>query len=150
MSLTKASMALLALISAPVVTLAAPHTTHQVSAATGEWQGRMVVTSANQAGYFTDIAGNQKLGPLVDFRLEAKRPYQFGFAFDLPGTDFNVSYVVTLVKQPTVMAPLFASPTCQFNVSAKGPANPDVRVESYNGAKCHFTITGHGEDFYVG
>ncbi len=39
---------------------------------------------------------------------------------------------------------------CQFDVSAKAPADPDVRVEQYNGAKCNYTINeGVGENFEV-
>lgn len=144
---------LLSAVCLPVFVLAAgPHTTHEISAKTGEWAGCLVMASPHEAGYFTDVSGEQKWGSQVDFELKETAPFAFGFAFELPGTDFDVSYTVTLVKKSEVNglgSPLFASPACQFNVSAKGPANPDVRTESYHGADCRYIITGHGEDFLV-
>lgn len=128
-----------------------PHTLHTVTAQDGVWKGRLVITSANENAYFTDANGN-KIGEIYDFTLSStKAPFKYGFGFASPA-DFNVSYVLTLYQPDnnggnTVM---FASKACQFNVSAKGPADPDIRVEPYNGAKCDYTVVpGVGENFTV-
>lgn len=133
-------------------TNAAVHTSHHVSATEGSWKAQLVIASPDEKGYFTDQSGNS-MGSLYAFDVHADQdPVLFGFGFDFPGTDFDVSYTVTLIKQKQTDAHgvMFASPACQFNVSAKGPANPDIRVESYNGAQCHYHITSTGEDFIAG
>ena len=112
------------------------HTWHHVSAVDGHWTTQLVIASADEKGYFTDAAGTV-MGPLYAFDVQSDQaPALFGFGFDIPGSDFDISYTVTMVKQKASSNSVqFVSPTCQFNVSAKGPANPDVRVETYNGAK---------------
>lgn len=128
------------------------HTWHHVTATEGHWKTQLVIASADEKGYFTDQAGSKK-GQMYAFDVQSGHaPALFGFGFEFPGTDFDVAYTVTMVKQQQSAAHrvLFSSPACQFNVSAKGPANPDVRVESYNGAQCHYTIISSGEDYTVG
>lgn len=127
------------------------HTMHEITADTGHWVGRLVLSSAGEGGYFTNEAGTD-LGPLVDFSVDVNMPYVFGFGFK-KGTDFNVSYVLTLYKSQSKenVGVGFSSKACQFNVSARSPANPDIHVISYNGATCHRDIVqGKGENFSVG
>ena len=125
-----------------------PHTLHTVTAQDGAWQGRLVITSED--GYFTDANGNDK-GQRYDFTLNAKAPFEYGFGFG-SSADFNISYVLTLYQPANKggNAVMFASKACQFDVSAKSPANPDIRVEPYNAAKCDYTVVpGVGENFTV-
>lgn len=127
---------------------AAPvHTWHHIKSLTGNWAGRLVITSANENAYFTDKDGH-KVGQLYNFSLNAQTPFLFGFGFSNP-TDFNVSYVLTLYQVDSQHT-MFSSKACQFDISAKAPAEPDIRVESYNGAKCKYKITTTGEDYKVG
>ncbi len=121
------------------------HTWHKINAANGNWSGRLVITSANENGYFTDAFGNNK-GATYDFKVNNPIPFTFGFGFGFPA-DFNISYTLTLYKTSFIN---FSAATCQFNISAKSPANPDIRVEKYNGAKCNYTITSKGENFQIG
>lgn len=129
-----------------------PHTWHKITASNSSWAGRLVITSANQKAFFTDQDGNNK-GSLYDFNALAKQPFIYGFG--VTDADFNVSYALTLYQTDTAhdqfINPSFSNKACQFNVSAKGPADPDIRVEEYNGAKCQYTvIPGVGEYFYIG
>ncbi|MDF1761663.1 MAG: hypothetical protein P1U40_14110 [Coxiellaceae bacterium] len=126
------------------------HTHHYVRANGGSWKGMLSFTSPDEAGYFADKDGN-KLPAQPQFTLSAQQPYYFGFGFAIPGTDFDVSYVLTVVKskQSGVSASHFASPSCQFNVSASSPGHPDVRISTYNGAKCQYLDNGQGGDFQV-
>jgi hypothetical protein len=120
------------------------HTWHDVVSEKGDWQGRLVISSSNQKGFFTDSSG-QKKGEIYDFSLSDSAPFVFGFGFDFDGTDFDVSYTLTLYQTS------FASKACVFNVSAKGPAQPDVRIEKFNGASCDFEVVhGRGENFKAG
>ncbi|CAE7754213.1 ANKRD17 [Symbiodinium microadriaticum] len=42
----------------------------------------------------------------------------------------------------------FTSMACVFVITAKGPAQPDVRAESFNGAICHWQVNpGYGENY---
>ncbi|MDF1797390.1 MAG: hypothetical protein P1U63_12720 [Coxiellaceae bacterium] len=126
------------------------HTHHHVRATDGDWSGMLSFTSPHEAGFFTDKDDN-KLPTQPVFSLSSQVPYYFGFGFSIPGTDFDVSYVVTVVKSKHngLASPHFASPTCQFNVSASSPGHPDVRVSTYNGAKCQYLDNGQGGDFQV-
>ncbi len=128
------------------------HTHHYIRTNGGHWNGMLSFTSPNEAGYFTDKS-DRKLPLQPTFTLDPSSPYYFGFGFSVPGTDFDVSYVVTIVKKSQslhqVAGPMFASPTCQFNVSASSPGHPDVRISTYNGAKCQYLDNGQGGDFQV-
>lgn len=117
------------------------HTWHDVVSKEGAWSGRLVISSGDQKGYFTDSQA-KKVGQLYDFHLGTDNPFVFGFGFDFDGTDFDVSYTLTLYQTS------FVSKACVFNVSAKGPAQPDVRIETFNGAKCDYVVVhGRGENF---
>lgn len=126
------------------------HTWHQIKTTNGSWNGRLVITSSNEQAYFTDQNGSNK-GEIYDFVLtKGISPFVYGFGFE--NADFNVSYVLTLyqVAGGKKHAVRFSSKACQFDVSAKGPANPDIRVESYNGASCSYAIVhGMGENFKI-
>jgi len=133
-----------------------PHTMHNINVTDeGNWQGRLVITSADEPAYFTDQSGANK-GEMYDFTLNKETsPFVYGFGFDT-GADFNVSYTLTLYESTNKTAALlgksqFTSKSCQFNVSATGPAKPDIKVEKYNGSSCTFNIdSGVGENFLVG
>ena len=125
------------------------HTFHHITITSGSWSGQLVITSPGENAYFTDATGNKK-GSLYSFdHLTAVTPFAFGFGFAEPDTDFDVSYTLTLVEKAAKNSQ-FVSKACQFNISAKGPANPDIRTESYNDADCHYQVTGKGEDYTVG
>lgn len=119
------------------------HTWHDIVSKEGRWSGRLVISSGFQNAYFTDSQA-KKTGQLYDFHLEEGTPFIFGFGFDFDGTDFDVSYTLTLYEVG------FVSKACVFNVSAKGPAQPDVRIERFNGAECEYQVVhGRGENFEV-
>jgi hypothetical protein len=129
------------------------HTWHKITADNGTWNGRLVITSSDQDAYFTDNGGINK-GQTYDFKLtKTTSPFTYGFGFNLQHADFNVSYVLTLYQPADQFSQhglMFSAKACQFNVSAKGPANPDIRVEEYNGAKCLYSIVPNtGENFEV-
>lgn len=125
------------------------HTFHHVTVSSGDWHGQLVITSPGEDAYFTNASG-ENYGSMWAFDpVTPQAPFTFGFGFIEPGTDFNASYTLTMVKK-VFTGPQFVSKACQFNISAKGPANPDIRTETYNGADCHYTITDKGEDYSVG
>lgn len=125
------------------------HTWQYITAKNGFWQGRLVMASANEKGFFTDANGHGK-GQIYDFQLNPDKKFKFGFGFDVTQTDFNVSFTLTLYKTSNAFgSPLFTSPACVFNITAKSPANPDIRVEKFHGAICSYVVTGYGENFYV-
>ena len=122
------------------------HTLHKVVATKANWKGRLVIATPYENAYFVTDA--QDRGQVYDFHLSSNQPLNYGFAFR-PGTDFNVSYTVTLVQDAAEAN--FVNKACVFNVSAKGPANPDIRVQAFNGAECNFKVVeGVGENFTVG
>ena len=131
------------------------HTLHHINDANhASWQGRLVIASANEPAYFTNKNGVNE-GEIYDFTLNNKTaPFVYGFAFKR-GANFNVSYTLTLYQsthhfEGPLSHSFFSSKGCQFNISAKGPAQPDIRIEKYNGAICSFKIVpGQGEDFTV-
>lgn len=125
------------------------HTWHQIKVDNGQWQAKLVITSANEQAYFTD-KNSVNEGDSYSFALtSAASPFVYGFGFT--NADFNVSYVLTAYEVTGENTAMFAAKTCQFDVSAKGPAQPDIRVEKYNGAQCSFNIvSGVGENFEIG
>ncbi len=144
------ALAVAACLSVGTAQAGGSHTMHQVTASNGVWQGQLVFTTPGEAGFFTDAQGNKVASPYAFKEDHSQAPFEFGFGFTLPGTDFDVSYTLTLVKKPSGGAlPQFVSPACQFNISAKGPANPDIRTESYNGADCSYKVTSKGENYFV-
>ena len=117
-----------------------PHIWQTVSATQGNWQGKLQMI--NQGGYFVNCEGNQ----INQFSINKGQSFDFGFSFD-KGDNFDVAYVLTLVlKTP----PAFVSKACVFVITASAPAQPDVRVSSFNGAKCDYNIAhGKGGGFIV-
>ena len=140
------------LASSSCLALAAkPHTTHTITSHGGTWHGKLVITSANQPGYFLDNNG-QNHGNSWAFDLTSNQPtLHYGFGFNV-GATFDISYSLNLYKGSSYANKLgFSSQACEFVVTAKGPAKPDVQVIPYNGAKCRVTDPDKtGVDFEVG
>lgn len=134
-------MILVSLLSAFSTTNASPpHTWHTVNATQGTWQGKLQML--NQGGHFVNREGSQ----ISEFSINKEQSFDYGFSFD-KGDDFDLSYALTLVLKTS---PAFVSKACVFVITASGPAKPDIRVSSFNGAKCEYKVVhGRGEDFSV-
>ena len=102
------------------------HTWHDITAEQGEWQLSMRYIS--EQGEFM----NRDCLPQYDAIVDPNQSHRYGTVVTDDNT-FDIAYTVTLVKQTENQ---FVSPACVFIVSAKGPAIPDVVIQSYNGAKC--------------
>ena len=129
------------------------HTQQTVFAQNEHWVGHLDITSGNELGFFTN--GNEvNLGEHYQFNLNSNTPFKYGFGFKEPGTDFNIAYTLTLYKTVANsdgnLNTTFTAPACVFEITASSPANPDITVMHYNGASCHWTSTGIGENFTVG
>jgi len=117
------------------------HTWHVITSKGGTFNGSLQVI--NEKATFVKPDGT----PLNTFILTPEQPVKFGFSFD-PNDDFDVAYTLTLTEQDSFKH--FVSKTCLFVITAKGPAQPDVRYFAYNGATCSSTVVkGVGEDFSV-
>ena len=132
---------LLALLSG--LTYANPvHTWHTISSKRGEWNARLQMI--NQGGGFVTPQGES----INAFQISPGHTQDYGFSFDR-GDDFDVAYTLTLTEKNNGYA-FFQSKACVYVITARGPANPDIRVSEFNGAQCHYTIvSGRGEDFEV-
>jgi hypothetical protein len=133
---------LIALLLATSVTYASDevHTWHVISTKAGTWAGRL--QAINEKIKFV----KPDLSAVSAFNISPNQPLKFGSVFD-PNDDFNVAYTLTLTQQSITA---FSNKSCVFVVTAQGPADPDVRFFSYNGATCSTTtVPGVGEDFYV-
>lgn len=120
------------------------HTWHNVNAANGSWHGQLQMIS--EKGSFVGPDGTT---PLSQFSITPSQPQKFGFSFDM-GDDFDVAYTVTMIEKSESSSSNFTSKTCVFVCSAKGAAQPDIRVSSYNGATCDWkAVPGVGEDYFV-
>ena len=120
-----------------------PHTWHTVSTASGTWEAKLQML--NQGGSFVTREG----ALINDFAISPSHSQDYGFIFD-DGDDFDVAYSLTMVEKSS-NALLFKSKACVYVITASGPAKPDIRVSSFNGAKCDYkVIHGVGEDFMVG
>lgn len=118
------------------------HTWHVISSTNGEWHGNLRMI--NEIGSFV---GEDGVSSIDSFSVSTQKPLKYGFIFD-PSDDFDVTYTLTMT-QDDVKA--FTSKACVYVITAKGPAMPDIRPVSYNGAKCDYnTVHGVGEDFTVG
>lgn len=116
------------------------HTWHTITAQNGTWNGTL--SSINEESKFETADGS----PIHNFTVDADHPIRYGFGFD-HGADFNIAYTLTLTQQDTQR---FSSKACVFVITARGPANPDIRVEEFNGAKCSWVVVPHvGEDFNI-
>jgi hypothetical protein len=117
-----------------------PHTWHLITTDNGIWDGRLQMI--NEEGFFTDRDGS----PLTKFTISPNKSQEYGFSFG-PEADFDIAYTLTLTQRDTKN---FNSKTCVYVITASGPANPDIRPSSYNGAQCDWKIVpGQGEDFFV-
>lgn len=118
-----------------------PHTWHTVSTNKGVWDGRLQIINEN--GSFVSRDGS----PMTTFTISPNQPQDFGFLFT-PDADFDIAYTLTLTERDSKN---FSSKACVYVITAAGPANPDIRPSSYNGAKCDWQVVhGKGEDFFVG
>lgn len=116
------------------------HTWHNVYSKNGTWKGTL--QTINEDASFVAEDGS----PISSFTVSEASPQKFGFIYG-EDSDFDVAYTLTLTQN---QLELFTSKTCVFVITAKGPAQPDIRTEPYNGATCQWTLVpGVGEDFYV-
>ncbi len=118
------------------------HSWHNVTSQNGQWHATL--KGINELSIFVAADG---ITPISTFSVNPQCPAKYGFGFD-PSDDFNVAYTLTLTQDSVAT---FSSKACVFIITANGPANPDIRPISYNGAKCEYTIVqGVGEDYSVG
>ncbi|OGT46607.1 MAG: hypothetical protein A3E83_07335 [Gammaproteobacteria bacterium RIFCSPHIGHO2_12_FULL_41_20] len=122
------------------------HTWHTIISNEGNWKATLQVINQMEHAWFTD----QSCSRIHSLGVSPMNLAQFGFGFDSQA-DFDVAYTLTLVQDKNPATSHFTSKACVFVITAKGPANPDVAVNSYHGAKCDWKVVkGKGEDFYVG
>lgn len=120
-----------------------PHTWHTVSSSNGTWVARLQML--NEGGSFVMRDGSSA----DTFTINPNQSQEYGFTFD-GDDDFDVAYSLTLTLRNTEKLPQFTSKACVFVITAKGPAQPDIKTIQYNGAQCSYTIIpGRGEDFVV-
>jgi|GEM_PF-1779430 hypothetical protein len=124
------------------------HTWHNINAENGEWVAKLQML--NEKGIFVLPDGTS----VSEFKVSTGSPKRYGFEFD-PNDDFDVAYTLTLVQQNENAgnqsnSTMFKSKACVYVITADGPAKPDIRVSSFNGAACDWkTVPGVGEDFFV-
>ncbi|VVC76515.1 hypothetical protein AQUSIP_18280 [Aquicella siphonis] len=120
----------------------APHTWHTVTSDEGVWDARLQMI--NQDGGFEARDGSA----LSAFTISPGKPQEYGFSF-AKNADFDVAYTLTLTQRSSDRMH-FSSKACVYVVTASGPARPDIRASSFNGAICEWkTVPGVGEDFIV-
>lgn len=120
------------------------HTWHTVSASDGTWNAKLQMI--NQGGFFVAPGGIA----INDFSIAPTHSQDYGFGY-LPGSDFDIAYTLTLVQEKSNSLTRFTSKACVFVITAFAPAKPDVRISSFNGAKCETKfVQGRGQDFMVG
>lgn len=118
-----------------------PHTWHQVSSQNGTWQATLKMINEN--GSFVSRDGL----PLTTFTVSPNQAKEYGFVLN-KGDDFDVAYTLTLTQNDSKNS--FSSKACVFVITAAGPAQPDIRSESFHGAACGWRVVpGVGEDFTV-
>ena len=100
--------------------------------------------------------------PHSTFDLKAGEVETFGFAFDNNAT-FDIIFTVTIIRTGLTEIDqkeeesrddynrrrLITGHGCVFVTSAAGVAQPDIRVEEYNGALCWWEPTNIGENYFV-
>jgi hypothetical protein len=142
-NLALSSLVIASLLSVNALAKPAPHTWHTVSTSDGAWHARLQMI--NEGGSFVARDGSA----LTTFAINPNLSQDFGFIFDADA-DFNVAYTLTLVQDEPKNAKSFSSKACVYVITASGPAKPDIRASSFNGAKCESKIVhGVGEDFFV-
>ena len=110
--------------------------------------------------------------PYIQFNLSSKYTQTFGFAFDQNTADFDIAFSITVIRtkkegendskyEKPILIPkiqnisisrklLINSVGCIYIVSAAGAAQPDIRVNTYNGAICMWNkVPEIGENFLV-
>ncbi len=122
------------------------HTTHTISVLNdAKWNIRITEIAPDENAYFSSGSVSS---PVLDLIADKNNPAEYGFGFG-DGTDFNVSYTITAIDQSTKAdASQHKTRSCTFVVGANGPANPNIKIENYQGANCSYkVIPGQGEDF---
>lgn len=120
-----------------------PHAMMTLITQSDQWD----VTPAmiNEGGVFFDNKGN-KINPGVSINLKfSVSPYKLGWQYS-NDDDFNVAY--TIAARTRMGIHHFSAKSCVFLVTAKGPGNPQVSVNNYNGAQCYYVDNGVGGEFY--
>lgn len=69
------------------------------------------------------------------FEVSPGKPFKYGFLIYRP-TTFDLTYAVTLVNQQEDK--YFASPSCVFLITAKGPAVTDSKFVNFGNADCSY------------
>lgn len=121
------------------------HTWHTVQAGSDVWDAKLQMLNGN--GSFVSHDGK----PMNNFSVSTQQSQEFGFVIGA-SPDFNVAYTLTLIsREPFNLKNVrFKSKSCVFILTASGPAIPDIRANSFNGAVCNWEIDpGRGENFYV-
>ncbi|WP_119344170.1 hypothetical protein [Facilibium subflavum] len=128
------------------------HTTHHIYATNDAskikpWSVRITGIAPNEAPYF--VSGDVTSSDIV-LSVSKDKSAEYGFGF-YQGSDFNVAYTLTAIDtSQTADASQHKTKSCTFIVGANGPANPNITVKNYQGAKCTYKDeTGNGVDFYL-
>lgn len=133
----------LSVMAASAIAGQSPHTWHNVFTTAGTWNATLTMIS--EKGWFVDKNGAK----ITNFSISPSAPVLYGFNYE-PGSDFDVAYTLTVTKAPDSKLLTFQSKACVFVITAAGPANPDIRPTSFNGATCDWKVVpGKGEDFTV-
>lgn len=121
------------------------HTWHTIQSGNGVWDAKLQMLTGN--GSFVSHDGK----PMNNFSVSTAQSQEYGFVLGAY-SDFNVAYTLTLIsREPMDLKNVnFKSKACVFVLTATGPAKPDIRANSFNGAVCNWEIDpGRGENFYV-
>lgn len=133
---------ILSLASSLAIAQKTPHTWHTVRSTNGNWTAQLAMIS--EPGWFVTRKGEG----VSTFSVSPANSFDYGFGFDA-GADFDIAYTLTLTQNSSAIG--FVSKACVYLITASGPAKPDIRATSYNGATCDWNVVhGVGEDFTVG
>lgn len=135
-------------------TLASPfpcqnaHFWQKVSAIDSNWTVEQ--TLINEKGNFVTNAPECENKKTYSYAVNIGQDNQNGFHF-AKGSDFNIAFTITAVENSASLPDAkFVSKSCVFIVTATGPAQPDVHITNYNGAKCSSTYnSAKGEIDYT-
>ncbi len=93
--------------------------------------------------YFVDLSTNN---PVNKFSLSASGIFEYGFVITNK-TTFNLLYGLTCVQNDNQTE---QSPKVMFVIGANGPAQPNINIFGYYGAKGTYEIVpGVGENYQV-
>lgn len=122
---------------------ATAHTWHEVSVSdeSGAWSCQLA--DVVEAGfYFVD----QNKERIEKFSISPTAPFKFGMVLSKLD-NFNMKYTLACTRDDNKFA---GSSQVVFIIGAKGPADPDIRIEEYAGAKGSWeTNPGVGENYSV-